>query len=171
MFLIQLDKLKYALVLQFITALLIACGNQETDSVVQEVKRSAFTYYVDSIPTLELPLVLKSDDAMMHFENPKEFVPEGAELIGKLPSLGNKHFIIYSYPADIRLPILEIYDDEGKKLKDVQLFKYNCPLDMGWFSKFSISKDYDIVIEQICDAYDSRIDRDTIRLQELLRMR
>lgn len=156
-------------VLLIATAFLTSCVNIGSKKIDQDVHKSAFEQFVDSVPTLELPYELSTDDEMIHYNNPSSHVPEGAALMGKLPSLENVHLIVYSYPADIRLPVLELYSKDGTKLNDIQLFKYSCPLESSWNSKFLITKDYKIYIDKICDIYDSQIDKDTINIKGLLK--
>ena len=83
-----------------------------------------------------------------------EFIPEGAALLGRLPSIENKYFIIYTYPADIRLPILEVYNANGEKINQLELYDYmNCDLDQGGNSKFTITNEF-IIKETYCNTND-----------------
>ena len=160
--------MKKTTIMLLLAALFSACGKSNSGSAQQDTPQKAFEQFVDSIPTLSLPYQLRSGDQLVYFDQPTSQVPEGAMLMGKLPSRENIHFIIYSYPADIRLPVLEVYDNSGTRLSETPLWKYSCPLDAGWQSKSSITEDYNIYIDQVCDGDDSQVDRDTIRLKTLL---
>ena len=78
-----------------------------------------------------------------------KFRPEGSSVMGKLKSMNNKNFIIYTYQADIVLPMLEIYNNEGLKIRQLEL------LDMGYcssefenqFSEFKIQNDSIIILK------------------------
>lgn len=150
--------------------LLNACANYDSEAKNRNSSpKTAFEQFADSIPQLELPFELSTSDEIEYVESNSRFIPEGAALIGKLKSQSNKWLIIYSYPADIRLPILEVYDNNGKKLHEIQLFDYgSCPVTSSGYSKFVIENEKEIYKENICDLYDSRIDRDTIKIEELL---
>jgi hypothetical protein len=157
-------------VLIFTVALLSAFANNYSTAKDHPIRKTAFEQFVDSIPLLELPFELSTTDVIKHVPLNSPYIPEGAALIGKLKSQNNRWLIIYSYPADIRLPILEVYDSNGKKLSEVQLFDYgNCPVTSSGYSKFVIKNEKEIYKETACDAYDSRTDRDTINIEGLLK--
>lgn len=160
--------MKNLFTIAFIITLLLSCDTNNTRINERITPKTDFQQYVDSIPTLDLPYEFSSSDEMIHFDNPKSQVPEGAMLMGKLPSLDNVHLIIYSYPADIRLPVLEVYDNDGKKRSETPLLKYNCLLDLNWQSSFVITEDYDIYMNQVCGDDNSSTNRDTVALTTLL---
>ncbi len=152
------------------TFVILTASSQENPNVKdQQLSEDSFKQFVDDIPLLQLPFELSTSDPMYHLNMESKYIPEGAALIGRLKSRLGKHLIIYSYPADIRLPILEVYDNDGKKLNELQLFDYmSCPMTASGFSRFIIRSE-EIYKETACDIYDSRIDQDTIRVNDLLK--
>ena len=130
---------------------------------------SAFEQYVDSIPLLPLPFELSTTDAITHVSMKSHFIPDGAAIIGKLPSKNGRHLIIYSYPADIRLPVLEVYDHRGKRTHSVELVNYGaCPITDNGYYGFRLANYEVIYRETTCDSFDSRIERDSITVAQVV---
>jgi len=91
---------------------------------------AAFRSFFDSSPVLEEGYTATCNNYFEHAEIESEFIPEGAALVGKLGVDAKLYHIIYSYPADIRLPIWEAYDSGGNKRGEVQLFDMHyCSFD------------------------------------------
>lgn len=149
---------------------LTACSeNQETD-LINEGEERAFEAFVAEIPLLEQGMTLKSGEELPGVSIETEFIPEGASLIGKLKSIDENHFIVYSYPADIRLPILEIYNSTGEKLNEKVLFGYgDCPLTESGSSECTFAANHRVIVRTFCDTYFSKFDVDTIKVKELLK--
>ena len=152
-----------------LVGVLFACGNQTTQQKKVINEETPFQQFVNSVPLITLPFGLSSNEAINHLTIDSPVIPEGAALIGKLPSQDSRHLLIYSYPADIRLPILELYDSNGTKLKEVNLFNYGaCPVTSSGFSSFQLDDYARIFLETACDLYDSRIDRDTLFIDQFV---
>ena len=93
---------------------------------------TSFQGFVNSIPILDSNFSLSNKKDFEHINLHSKFIPDGAGLIGRLNSIDNYAFIIYSYPADVRLPILEVYNSDGAKVNQKLLFKYGyCKLEAG----------------------------------------
>lgn len=65
------------------------------------------------------------------------FIPEGANVVGKLPSNNDFHYVLYTYPADIILPMLEKYDLTGKRVAQYNLFDYEFCSDIEQVNQHS----------------------------------
>jgi len=140
----------------------------ETDDTENELP--SFEQYVEEIPLISERVELRSSSLIKHVDIESDFIPEGAALFGKLNSINGYHFIIYTYPADVRLPILEVYDNEGNKINEKQLYRYgSCPVTNSGGST-AIIKDREMIIMQtFCDIYDSKFDSDTIFVHSLIK--
>lgn len=161
--------MKIALLTLLFFCALTSCTHNQASIQEQISQKTDFEQYVESIPILELPFELSTNDTIAHIPIENPFLPEGAALLGRLQSNNDKHLILYSYPADIRLPILEIYNSKGEKLNTLPLFDYGkCPLTASGYSRFEITDQGEIYKETACDLYDSRIDTDTIFIEKLL---
>lgn len=93
---------------------------------------SSFFYFAQTIPILESNFTLSNKEEFNHLGIQSKYIPEGAGLIGKLKPINNYEFIIYSYPADLRLPILEVYNFKGEKVNERVLYNFEyCSSDFG----------------------------------------
>lgn len=134
-----------------------------------EKVRQTFEQFVAEIPLVPVRVELHSYNPIKHIEIKSPHIPEGAALFGKLKSMDGYHFIIYTYPADIRLPILEVYDNDGIKLMEKQLYRYNgCPATNSGGSTIIIKNQEMIVMQTFCDVYDGRYDSDTLMVSRLI---
>lgn len=104
----------------------IDTNQNSLDIITTKEENELFLAYFYSIPKLENNFTLNSNKGFKHFDEiNSEFKPEGASIIGRLDTNNNTFPIIYSYPADIRLPIIELYSPTGEKKNEFQLFDYN----------------------------------------------
>jgi len=141
-----------------------------SDSVCDKETKTEFENYVCEIPLLSVNFGLTCAEPIEHIDIKSKFTPEGAGIVGRLRSIDNYSFIIYSYPADIRLPILEVYNQKGNKINQTPLLNQN---DCGigppvTSSRFRIENDYTILIEQIKPENGAVYETVTINLNELL---
>lgn len=121
------------------------------DSICDKESKTEFEKYICEIPLLSAGFSLTCAEQIEHHNFKSEFTPEGAGIVGRLKSIGSHSFIIYSYPADIRLPILEVYDQKGEKINETPLFdEYDCSIDSPTTSsRFRIENETTIIIERI----------------------
>ena len=92
---------------------------------------TTFQEYINFMATVQLPLMITCNNPYFptyemyrNNEYGANFKPDGATIIGKLQSNDKFAAIIYSYPADISLPILETYNISGAKIDELQLLNY-----------------------------------------------
>jgi hypothetical protein len=127
-------------------------NNQSIDTI------TTFDNYIGLMPSLMIPVKITCDDQPYPIPDlynnrsyGRMFRPEGAAIIGKLRTTNKYVAIIYAYPADISLPILETYTLEGVKLDQLQLFNLSsCVTDFNdtieTNSSFLIFENFDIKI-------------------------
>lgn len=105
---------------------------------------SSFASFVAQVPELDSSFSWSNSDTIEYLDIKSKFIPEGAGLIGKLPSIDDYSFLIYSYPADTGIPILEVYNEVGEKVNQRELFVMgDCSsiLSLSDFHRFYLSDD------------------------------
>jgi len=112
----------------------------------------SFSDYTDKIAQIELPLMTTCDQELeslqLDFSQSiiNEFGPENSEIFGKLSVNKNFAAIIYLYPADIILPIIQTTDRNGKKISVLSLFDFYCGEDEFSWSTASAQVNTDLTI-------------------------
>jgi hypothetical protein len=128
---------------------------------------------VKSIPILDSNFTLSNQDDFDHLNIKSKFMPKGAGLIGRLPSIEGFHFIIYSYEKDFRLYILEVYNSAGQKVNERQLANFNyCTLNQLIEDDHEIKISSDktkIYINTTCAISFSAFDHDSVVVEDLIR--
>lgn len=126
-----------------------------------------FESFAESIPILPADLSLSSDESFWLVKLSDHFIPEGAKLIGKLPSIDGHHFILYSYAER---PILEVYTADGTKINQRELFLFGtCPGTVPEDHTAKLSDDgTKIYLETRCVDDRPNGSRDTIVLKDLI---
>lgn len=146
----------------------------KTDALIKELdslekQENAFFDFVTSVPILDSGYTAESDETIEHFVIESDFIPDGAAMMGRVPSREGYHFLVYCHPDDIHLPILEMYDSLGEKILERSLFRYSeCPPSDSGYSRFELVGTRVIIIVTICDAYNSNAFMDVIELEELI---
>lgn len=110
---------------------IMACQNQSAKLAETEI---TFSDYVDQLPQISLPYTFKCDEPLVRpeeidYENAliKKYKPEFAGIIGKVYKNDQSIGILYTYPADVLLPVLIITDTTGVKLETIELYELgNC---------------------------------------------
>ena len=105
---------------------------------------SPFASFVAQVPELDSSFSWSNSDTIEYLDIKSKFIPERAGLIGRLPSIDNYSFLIYSYPADTGIPILEVYNEVGEKVNQRELFVMgDCPsiLSLSDSHHFHLSAD------------------------------
>lgn len=162
-------------ILFYVIMLLGACGHDEPKSTrsvqpVSSLKDTSFLAYARSIPLLDKDFTLSSSEVFEHMNIQSKYIPDGAGLIGSLAPINEYHFIIYSYPADIQLPVLEVYNSIGEKVNDRVLFNYgHCPVQFRDNHSFKLSPDRTaIYLHTTCAISFSNAYQDTIIIEDLI---
>lgn len=110
---------------------IIACQNQ---SAKQAETETTFSDYVDYLPQISLPYTFKCDEPFVRpgeidYENAlvKKYKPEFTGIIGKVYRNDQSIGVLYTYPADVLLPVLIVTDTTGVKLETIELYELgNC---------------------------------------------
>jgi hypothetical protein len=136
----------------------------------------AFEEYVNQIPVLPIGYSKScSGDLEIMDLIDTCYTPEGAQIIGRMQSINNVHFIIYAYPADILLPVLEVYNAFGKKMHEQPLLEpgicASTDASTDGTSEFTLISETAIETKSVYthNAYNSSANFDTIHLEEFIR--
>jgi len=162
---------------------IISCGTksnekkEQTSSIVKTVyqktgRLDSFSNYLDAIPKIEIPTKYSCNNSFDRINLESKYRPEGSSIMGKLNSINENHFIIYTYPADNTLPILEIYNNEGLKLNQLILLDMaHCSFEAeDEHSRFIVPNDSFIILENFkVNKSDTIVVKSrTIELKKLL---
>lgn len=120
--------------------------NHPTPNVLASIveQDSSFASFVAQVPELDSSFSWSNSDTIEYLDVKSKFIPEGAGLIGRLPSIDDYSFLIYSYPVNTGIPILEVYNEVGKKVNQRELFVMgDCSsiLSLSDFHRFYLSAD------------------------------
>jgi hypothetical protein len=115
-------------------------ANAKIDSLKKvDLGTIEFSDYVNRLPQINLPFKFSCDSGLVwpkiDYENEviKKFKPEGAGIIGKVYQSEKSVGILYTYPADIMFPIIQIFDLRGQELRRIELFEEgNCMPDENY---------------------------------------
>jgi hypothetical protein len=164
-------KHKTLTLLVFSVALCGSCQNAAVSDVDNNfVQNTSFSTFVQSIPLLPPEFNLNSNDEIQHVDLNSKFIPERAALVGKLPSIGNYQFIVYSYSGKIERPILEVYNADGIKINQQELFIVGwCPANIPEYYNATLSEDgTKFYLETLCVDDHTEGFNDTIVLRGLI---
>jgi hypothetical protein len=142
----------------------ISCNTQnennkeqiKTDTIIKKqdtiktIVIDNFNDYVQAIPVLSKNFIYDTElDLDTIYDIVSKFRPDGSSIIGRLKTINQFYPIIYGYPADIFLPILEIYNSEGIKTQNHDLLDYSwCYHEFeGNYGRFIIIDDSTLLLQ------------------------
>lgn len=148
--------------------ILFGCGqttnkNEEnaTENESKISKDITFDDYLTAIPETKLPLDLKCEvelnGSILNFDQTiiDKFGQENSRINGKIAVTDNFTAIIYLYPADIILPIVQTTDLKGNKISELKIYERWCGEDeFSWGTSWAnISKDLIITLSDSAIIY------------------
>ena len=142
---------KQLLFLTILLAFLTSCyspNKQENKDEKQE-----FENYLSQIPTLKLPVKFQCDNLDYSTVNKinelevSKFGPENSHVLGRIKLKNNLYGVIYIFPADVPLPILQINNQCGKKISKLNFYENYCGEDENYFGSSSAKINKDLSIE------------------------
>lgn len=123
-----------------------------------------FKEYVDYIPLISLPKEISCDGDYNHpdldytADLMKKFNPKGAGVVGKLYQTDDRVGILYTYPADVLVPVFKQFDLNGTESTSYMFFaSEDCSNDFEYFIHTSgvITKNYEVFIERVECKYQT----------------
>jgi len=137
---------------------------------VVTIEQRVFDDYLKAIPDIELPLSLKCDiypiGSTFGFDAAtiEKYGPKHSEIFGKIAVRENFAAIIYLYPADVVLPIVQTTDRQGNKISEIKVYELYCGADEFFQSTswVTIMKDLSITLEDSTDVYERNLEGEII---------
>ena len=123
-----------------------------------------FKEYADYIPLISLPKEISCDGDYNHpdldysADLMKKFNPEDAGVVGKLYQTETRVGILYTYPADVLVPVFKQFELNGTEYTSYKLFaSEDCSSDFEYFVQTSgvITKNYEVFIEKLECKYQT----------------
>lgn len=93
-------------------------------SFTQTNTQTDFKHFIEQIPSIQIGFEANCNKPIKTILLDHKLIPEGASVVGKLQAIENNYFIIFTYPADIQFPILQVYNSFGEKINEFNLFSY-----------------------------------------------
>jgi len=130
----------------------------------------SFSDFIKKIAQVELPLKTTCDQELeslqLDFSQSviNHFGPENSKIFGKLSENKNFAAIIYLYPADLVLPIIQTTDRNGKKISVLSLFDSYCGEDeFSWSTaKAQVTTDLTILLSDSTITYERDSKREIV---------
>ena len=124
-------------------------------------KEVTFENYLSKIPKSNLPLDLKCEVELdgstlnLDRETISKYGQENSRINGKIAVTDNFAAVIYLYPADISLPIIQTTDRQGNKISELKVYEKWCGEDeFSWGTSWAnISKDLKITLSDSAIIY------------------
>jgi hypothetical protein len=144
-----------------------ASDKKETATTKRQEITSAnneFVKYLELLPTVSLPFETNCGKCCHHskidYDNEliNKFKPEGAAIVGLVSRTENRAVILFTYPADLIIPSLQVYDLQGNLTGDMTFMSNYCGGEPGFYSTqfFRINKD--ISLSEIDTLYETTFD-------------
>lgn len=139
---------------------------QIENAEIQEVKTddSEFSKYLDLIPNVELPFETNCerccDHAQIDYDNEviKRFRPEGTTIVGLVSRTKDRAIILVTYPADMIIPSLKVFDSNGKLTGDMTFMTSYCGGEPGYYGRQFFRINPDLTLSQIDTSYHMTVD-------------
>jgi hypothetical protein len=123
-----------------------------------------FGEYLDLLPALSLPFETNCDRCCDHLkidysnELIDKFKPEGAAIVGLVSRTENSAVILVTYPADMIIPSLKVYDLKGNLTGDMTFMTDYCGGEPGFYNRQFFRIDKNISLSQIDTLYETTFD-------------
>jgi hypothetical protein len=148
---------------------LSCCTADKKESHGTETQRTSnvdneFTRYLDLLPALSLPFETNCEKCCDHpkidddNELIKKFKPEGAAIVGLVSRTEGRAIILMTYPADLIIPSIKVYDLKGNLTGDMTFMTNYCGGEPGFFSTQFFKINSDISLTQIDTLYETTFD-------------
>ncbi len=151
-------------------SILFGCGradekatrtSPDIDSVVAVAQDTVFDQYLKAIPLIELPLDLKCASELegstldLDTATIAKYGQAFSRINGTIAVRDNFTAIIYLYPADIVLPIIQTTDRQGRKISELNMYDKWCGEDaFSWGTSWAtITKDLAITLSDSAITY------------------
>lgn len=134
-------------------------GDQNTPYTETE-----FVEYLNLLPSVTLPFETNCEKCCRHLEIDydnkliNKFKPDGAAIFGLVNKTDDRAIILVTYPADMIIPSLKVYDLRGNLVGDMTFMGDYCGGEPGFYSRQFFRIDRDFSIHQIDTLYEMTYD-------------
>lgn len=132
-------------------------GNQQPNTM----KVSGMHIFSKSVKFLKLPFNDTCDDTLpiqrLSLPDSLSRFQKYGKLVGKLCETGRYTAILYIIPADVELPVLQVFDTNGNKISSLKLFIGNCCGEnegCSGLSTVQITKDLHIILKDSTQTFE-----------------
>jgi len=160
-------------------SIFIACNTieEEHDAAIINVETETvgdseltFNEYLNTIPSVRLPIKMTCDVALdgskLGFKDQiiEKYGQENSKIHGVLAKTENFIAILYLYPADVSLPIIQTTDRQGKKISELPLYERYCGEDEFYlgYSWAEISKNLIVTLSDSALVFERDEDLEII---------
>jgi hypothetical protein len=132
---------------------------QEISSVDNE-----FVEYLDLLPTVSLPFETNCEKCCDHlkvdYDNEliNKFKPEGTAIVGLVRKTEDRAIILVTYPADMIIPSIKVYDLKGNLTGDMTFMTDYCGGEPGFYNRQFFRVDRNYLLSQIDTLYETTFD-------------
>lgn len=143
-------------------------GTSKPDTMMVD---NEFTRYLDLLPIIPLPFETDCERCCDHpeidYDNELviKFKPELATVVGLISRTKNRSVILVTYPADVLVPSLKVYDANGKLTGDMTFMTSYCGGEPGYYGTQFFRIASDLKMSQIDTSYYMAFD--TVSYQTL----
>jgi hypothetical protein len=160
----------------FLTFLVLSCcasdkkGSDTTETRQTSNVDNEFTQYLDLLPTLTLPFETNCEKCCDHLKIDddnkliEKFKPEGAAIVGLVSRTEDRAIILVTYPADLIIPSIKVYDLNGNLTGDMTFMSSYCGGEPGFYSSQFFRINSNISLTQIDTLYETTFDSVTYHI-------
>ena len=140
--------------------------SRETNDPKMTIEQRVFDDYLKAISEVKFPLQFKCEidpnasNSNIDRTTIAKYTREHSDIYGKLAVNENYAAIIYLYPADVVLPIIQTYDRQGNKISELTVYDRYCGAnEFFWCTSWaSILEDLTIVLSDSTRTYDRNLE-------------
>lgn len=155
---------------------ILSCGTRSTQNERSEeskgqLEKSPFQEVCATLPKVNLPFSVYCENCCEHPESSyqrviQRYLPEGSVFVGIIEQTDEFISILTTYPADMIIPAVVVFDIEGEKIDEEVFLGGYCGSDYGYFSKqyFYIPNERDLV--EIDSMFTLDVDPETFKTRD-----
>jgi len=128
------------------------------------IPENDFIKFISLLPIIKLPYEINCekccDHPKMDYENPliQKFRPEGSAIVGLVKKTDDKVILLVTYPADVLVPSIEVYDLEGKLTGKMDFMTGYCGGDFEYYGRQFFRITPDLSFSSIDTSYYLKMD-------------
>jgi len=150
-----------------LAVILFTCSrNRETTSSDSAAisGQTEFETFVNLLPAIKLPVIINCESCCdlptLDTENPivQKYAPQGASLYGVVFRNDTHIGILTTFPADMIIPTLRVYNLQGKQLDEMNFLTGWCGREPEFFQSQNFQVTADYIFSEIDSTYTFEMD-------------